>query len=311
MSLTVALQMDPPGGINPASDTTMLLALEAQKRGHTLHYYAADTLHVKDGDIRTSMACITFRDQLTDWHTLKSHASVSLKDIDVVLMRQDPPFHMGYITATYLLERAMPETFVTNHPGAVRNNPEKLFPLEFPEFTPPTLIGQDIDAVKEFLKTHKKIVLKPLYGFGGHSVFVLEEGGANIAALLETLSLQKEPLVAQAFLPAISDGDRRVIFIDGKVVACFARLTAEDDIRANMRVGGKPAKAELTTRQSACSEALGPVLKERGLLLAGVDFIGDHLIEINITCPTGLRAANKLYGTTLEKAFWDAVESKL
>lgn len=311
MSLAIALQMDPPGSINPASDSTMLLALEAQRRGHTLFYYGAPELSLTKGEVRAPLRPIAFRDQLTDWFTMEAPSLTPLSGMDVVLMRQDPPFDMGYITATYLLEQVTEHTFVTNHPASVRNHPEKLFPLEFRDFTPPTLLGTTPADILPFLEHHRKIVLKPLYGFGGHGVFVLEQDGPNLHALLESFSVSGEPFVVQMFLPEISDGDRRALFIDGQMVAMFARLPAKGDIRANMRVGGTPAPAAATPRQHACCEAIGAVLKERGILLAGVDFIGDYLIEVNITCPTGLRAANKLYGLQLEKTFWDALEAQL
>lgn len=308
MAWRVALQMDPPERLNPAGDSTLVLALEAQRRGHTIWWYPADSLCWRDGLLWTEQARrIRFFDDASRWFEQDSVETLRLNEVDVVLMRQDPPFDMGYLTATYLLERIHPHTFVTNHPFHVRNAPEKLFPLLFTDAMPPTLITHDAVAIRRFLSEQGDIVVKPLYGYGGHAVFHLNGQSGNVEAILETLLAQPEALVAQRFLPEVTEGDRRVVMIDGQVAGLLGRLPAVGEIRANLRVGGMAAEATLTPRQQEICARLGPALRERGILLAGVDFIGDWLTEINITSPTGLRALKQLYGTTPEADFWDAV----
>ena len=309
MALRVALQMDPPESFNPRGDSTIVLALEAQRRGHQLWWYRAGSLCWREGRLWSPSARpIRFFDDVTHWFEQDAPAPLTLNEMDVVLMRQDPPFDMAYLTATYLLERIHPQTLVVNDPYHVRNAPEKLIPLLFADCMPPTLITQDADAIRDFLIEQGDIVVKPLYGYGGHAVFRLSGQTGNTEAILETLLSRPEPLVAQRFLPEVTEGDRRVILIDGQVAGLLGRLPAEGEIRANLRVGGTAARAQLTPRQKAICERIGPELKSRGLLLAGVDFIGDWLTEINLTSPTGLRAIKQLDGTTPEVDFWDAVE---
>ncbi len=304
--MRVAIQMDPIGSINPKSDTTLLLGAEACARGYEVYYYTPEKLHWKNG-VKADAHRITLRMDEKNYHELGEIHNLNLSTMDVILLRQDPPFDMGYMTTTYLLER-LNKTLVVNDPFHVRNNVEKLFPLQFPEFIPPTLVTSQADDIKTFYKEHGDIVIKPLYGFGGHSIFRIGKDGTNLNALTEMLSNNpREPLVAQKFLPEVATGERRIVMIHGKVEGVFGRIPADQEIRSNMRVGGTPAKAELTKRQRELCEALGPVLLEKGLLLAGVDMIGDYLTEINITSPTGLQALKKLYGATPEKTFWDGV----
>jgi glutathione synthase len=311
MALRVALQMDPPERLNPKGDSTVVLALEAQQRGHALWWYPADSLCWRDDRLWTPKARpIQFFEGRDVWYEQQPHETLCLNEVDVVLMRQDPPFDMGYLTATYLLERIHPHTLVANDPFHVRNAPEKLFPLMFADCMPPTLITHEASVIRDFLAEQGDIVVKPVYGFGGHAVFRLNAQSGNIEAILETLLALSEPLVAQRFLPEVRDGDRRVVLIDGKVAGLLGRIPAEGEIRANLRVGGAAAKVTLTPRQQEICDRLTPELQARGLLFAGVDFIGDWLTEINITSPTGLRALKELYGTTPEAVFWDAIERK-
>lgn len=308
MALAVAIQMDPLATLRPQTDTSLLLAEEAMRRGHTVHYYTPSQLRLESGLLRADARELVFDGQ---WREGAAEA-LALDDADVVLMRQDPPFDMAYITATYLLESLKGKALVVNDPAAVRNHPEKLFPLQFPQFVPPTLITRDMDAIRAFHREQKEIVLKPLYAFGGQGVFHIGRDARNLEALLEQwLATSREPLLAQLFLPEVSRNERRIVLIDGKVAGAFARTPAEGEIRSNMRVGGEAVAAELTARQRVIAEEVGEACRVRGLLLVGLDVIGDYLTEINVTSPTGLRALKKLYGTTPECDFWDAVEAKL
>jgi glutathione synthase len=302
--------MDPPERLNPQGDSTLVLALEAQRRGHALWWYPADSLCWREGRLWTPRARPIRFAEGEHWYEQNAPESLCLNEVDVVLMRQDPPFDMGYLTATYLLERIHPQTLVVNDPFHVRNAPEKLFPLMFADAMPPTLIAQEVGAIRDFLAEQGDIVVKPLYGYGGHAVFRLHATSDNVEAILETLLARPEPLVAQRFLPEVAEGDRRVVMIDGQVTGLLGRIPAAGEIRANLRVGGSAAAAALTPRQQAICTRLGPELQARGLLFAGVDFIGDWLTEINLTSPTGLRALKQLYGTTPEADFWQAVERK-
>ncbi len=309
MALRVAIQMDPIGSIKPESDSTLLLGREAQTRGHELYYYTPDKLSWRDGNITAAAQRITFHADPAHYYDLGETLSLDLKTMDVVLLRQDPPFHMAYISTTYMLEQLHPKTLVVNNPASVRNHAEKLLPALFREFTPPTLVTADASEIAHFRAEHKDIVIKPLYGFGGHSVLRLKPGDDNFHALMEMLFAEsKEPWVVQPFLPEVKSEERRIILIDGTFAGMIGRIPAEGEIRANMRIGGTPVKAELTKRQREICEALGPVLKEKGLIFAGIDVIGDWLTEINITSPTGLAPINRLYGKKLETDIWDAIE---
>jgi glutathione synthase len=309
MTIRVAIQMDPIDSINPHSDSTLLLGSEAQRRGHEIFYYTPDKLTYRDGAIRARAHAIEFFDNHELYYKLGEESPLDLKTMDVVLLRQDPPFDMAYITTTYLLEQLTPETLVVNDPASVRNHPEKLFPTLLSEFMPPTLISADIKEIEEFYKEHKDIILKPLYGYGGHSVLHLKNGDDNFKPLMEMLfATSKEPLIAQLFLPEVKSRDTRIILIDGEIGGAVGRIPESGNIRANMRVGGSGVKAELSPRQIEICEALRQPLKDKGLIFVGLDVIGDYLTEINITSPTTLRIANSLNGTNLERNIWDAIE---
>ncbi len=308
MTKIIAIQADPVAGLNRLSDSTLMLAEEAQARGFSLHWYAPQQLSLRQG-VPVAQAQPFFLTQGDAWYRLETASALPLQEVDVVLMRQDPPFDMAYLTATYMLERLPGSTQVVNHPTEVRNNPEKLFPLTFSEFTPPTLISADVTDIRAFHREHEEIVLKPLYSFGGRAVFHIRKDGSNLEALLEMMfTSTPEPLIAQRFLPEVTTGERRIVLINGEVAGVFGRLPAKGEIRSNLRIGGTPVACELTPRQRAICEAVGPVLKKKGLLLAGLDTIGDWLTEINVTSPTGLRAIASLYGTNPAALFWDALE---
>jgi len=312
MTLHIAIQMDPLESINPTHDTTLRIGLEAQTRGHALWHYTPDQLSWREGKITAEAQRVTFFAGEERYHEFTEKTLLDLNEMDVVLLRQDPPFNMAYITTTYLLERLQPKTLVVNNPASVRDWPEKWLPVLFKEFMPPTLVSADVKAIEDFRRAHKDIVVKPFYGFGGHDVFRIPPEEKNAATLIaKALPKTKEPVMVQKFLPEVKDQDRRILIIDGEVAGIFGRIPTEGDIRANIRLGGTPVKAEITPRQRQICDALAPVLKEKGLLLAGIDVIGNFLTEVNITSPTGFAAANRLYSTKLEKKFWDAVEKRL
>jgi glutathione synthase len=311
MGLRVALQMDPMTAINPASDSTLLLGLEAQKRGHTLFHYTPDKLTYNGGNITARGNKVTLYSDPKRFHAMGKDEILDLKTMDVVLLRQDPPFDMAYITTTHILEM-LPKTLVVNDPASVRDNPEKLFPTLFKKFAPPTLITADVSEIEKFRKTHKDIVIKPLYGHGGHGVFRIAPDDGNLGALLESMFEQSNtPCVVQKFLPEVKDKERRIILIDGKYAGIVGRIPAAGEIRSNFRVGGTAAKVKPTKRQLEICEAIGPTLKKKGLIFVGLDVIGDWLNEINITSPTGLAPINRLYGEKLEVEIWNAIETRL
>lgn len=312
MSLNVAIQMDAPERLSPKGDSTIIIAMEAQERRHSLSYYHHSSLQLLNNVLYADVAPITFRDPSThaDWFDLGEASRQSLHDVDVVLMRQDPPFDMHYITATHLLEHIHPDTLVVNDPFHVRNCPEKIFPILFSDYMPETLITASHDAILAFLEEHGDIIIKPLHGHGGYGIFRLRKDGDNTLSLLEMLEQQGEgAMMAQRFLPEVADGDRRIILIDGKVEGVLGRIPDEGEIRANFRVGGTAAEAALTPKQREICDVIGPELKKRGLIFVGLDVIGDWLTEINVTSPTGLRGVKDLYGTTPEASIWDAIES--
>lgn len=309
--MKIAVQLDHPATLKAKTDTSFMLMEEATRRGHTVFYYEAPQLSWKAGAVSAPLTAITVDMTKSPVWTTGETAHTNLSEIDVVLMRQDPPFDMAYITATHLLEQLPNHVHVWNNPASVRNAPEKLSVMGFAQFMPPTLISRDPAAIMSFAAEHEAIVAKPLYGFGGRSVFKFARGDSNLETLLEQWSESSaEPLMWQQFRPEVKDSDRRVIFMDGKIAAVFGRAPAEHSIRANMRVGGTPVKAELTPKQLSICEALSPFLCTQGLMLAGIDLIGDYLTEINVTSPTGLRAVQWLYGINLAETFWDTVESK-
>jgi len=312
MTLNVAVQMDHIAGINIAGDSTFALMLEAARRGHTLFHYTPDRLTMHDGRIEARVEPVTVRDLKGDHYALGPAERADLSGMDVVLLRQDPPFDMAYITTTHLLQRIHPATLVVNDPAEVRNAPEKLFVTEFPELMPPTLIARDPEEIRRFRKEHGDIIIKPLYGNGGAGVFRLAEGDQNLAALLEIFATAfREPHVVQRYLPAVRKGDKRIILIDGEPVGAINRVPAEGESRSNMHVGGRPEPTELTPREREICARIGPELKRRGFIFVGIDVIGDYLTEINVTSPTGIREVRRFGGADIAALFWDAVEDRV
>ncbi|PCJ68849.1 MAG: glutathione synthase [Rhodobiaceae bacterium] len=312
MSLDVVIQMDPIGAIDIEGDSTFAMGLEAQARGHKLSYYEPRHLSMLDGRVYAKMKPITLRRELGNHVDEGEESVVDLASTDVVLMRQDPPFDMSYITATHLLEKVHGQTLVVNDPAHVRNAPEKLFVTEFEGVMPPTLITSDEDEIKAFRKEYKDIILKPLYGNGGAGVFLLREGDQNLSSLLELFThLYREPIIAQQYLPDVRAGDKRIILVDGKAVGALNRVPAEGESRSNMHVGGRPEKSELTKREHEICEQIGPALKERGLIFVGIDVIGDYLTEINVTSPTGIQEIARFGGADISSLIWDAIEGRL
>ncbi len=312
MSLKVAVQMDPIQRINIKGDSTFALLLEAQKRGHKLSYYTPDRLALLNGRVFATVESLSVRDQTGDHFTLKASRRAALAEFDVVLLRQDPPFDMAYISSTHLLERIHPKTLVVNDPASVRNAPEKLFVTEFPDLMPPTLLTRDLAEIKAFRAEHKDIVIKPLYGHGGGAVFRISQDDLNFGSLYDMFSVTfREQWVVQKFLPDVKKGDKRILLVDGEFAGAVNRIPAADDLRSNMVRGGAPAATELTKREQEICTRLAPSLRERGLLFAGIDVIGDWLTEINVTSPTGIRAVKNLGGPDAAALIWDKIEAKL
>ena len=314
MSLRVAVQMDPLERINFEADSTFAIMLGAQARGHSLFHYPAEWLSLAEGRLWTMAHPVTVQRVAGDHYKLGEPQLLDLgRDVDVVLMRQDPPFDLGYITATHLLERIQGETLVVNDPASVRNAPEKVWVLDFARFMPPTVITRSLGLARKFLAEHGEIVVKPLHGFAGGSVFRVGRDGANLASLIELFNrAYREPHVLQKFLPEIAEGDKRIVFVDGEVAGAVNRIPGEGEIRSNLAVGGKAAKTELTEREQEICAALGPELKRRGLLFVGIDVIGGRwLTEINVTSPTGIVAIDRFNGTDTPALLWQAIEGKL
>jgi len=312
MTLSVAVQMDHISGISIAGDSTFALMLEATRRGHSLFHYTPERLAMRDGRVEARVEPVSVRDLKGDHFSLGSPEIVDLSGMDVVLLRQDPPFDMAYITTTHLLERLHPDTLVVNDPAEVRNAPEKLFVTLFPELMPPTLITRDAEEIHRFRKEHGDIIIKPLYGNGGAGVFRLTEGDQNLASLLEIFSTAfREPHVVQRYLPAVRKGDKRIILIEGEPVGAINRVPAEGESRSNMHVGGRPEPTELTARERDICAAIGPELRRRGFTFVGIDVIGDVMTEINVTSPTGIREVKRFGGADIAALFWDAVEERL
>jgi glutathione synthase len=311
MSLNVAVQMDPIARINVKGDSTFALLLEAQARGHRLSYYTPDRLAMRDGQVFASVEPLNVRDEPGDHFTLGPAHRAELKEFDVVLLRQDPPFDLAYITSTHLLERIQPSTLVVNDPAHVRNAPEKVFVTEFPELMPPTLITRDFSEIKAFRAEHGDMVMKPLYGHGGGAVFRITRDDLNFGSLYDMFAATfREQWVVQKFLPAVKAGDKRIILVDGEFAGAVNRIPAADDLRSNMVRGGAAAATQLTERERHICERLGPALRQRGLLFVGIDVIGDFITEINVTSPTGIRAIKNLGGPDIAKAIWDKIEQK-
>ena len=312
MSLKVALQMDPIESVNIDADSTFRLAEAAQARGHRLWEYAPDNLVWRDGRVLAHARTVEVRRERGNHVTLGERADIDLADMDVVWLRQDPPFDMGYITTTHILEQLPRTTLVANDPFWVRNSPEKLLVLQFPDLIPPTVIARDLATLRSFKHEHGDIILKPLYGNGGAGVFRLDPQDRNLAALWELFAtLSREPLIAQKYLPAVSQGDKRVILVDGEPVGAINRVPPEGETRSNMHAGGRPQPAKLTERDREICAAIGPTLRERGQIFVGIDVIGDYLTEINVTSPTGIQELERFDGIDVAGQIWDAVERRL
>ena len=311
MPLKIAIQMDPIDAIDINADSSFRIAEEAQARGHSLFYYTPDKLAYEEGRVTARGWPLTVRRQEGDHFDLGELVSVDLSDFDVVWLRQDPPFDMGYITTTHILDRIHPETMVVNDPFWVRNYPEKLLVLDYPDLTPPTTIARDLDTLKAFKDRHQDIILKPLYGNGGAGVFRLGPDDRNLNSLHELFAgINNEPLIAQKFLPDVSRGDKRVIIIDGEPVGAINRVPAKGETRSNMHVGGRPEKVALDDRDREICAAIGPLLREKGQIFVGIDVIGGYLTEINVTSPTGIQELERFDGINVAGAIWDAIEAR-
>ena len=311
MSLKVAVQMDPIGAVDIDADSTFRLSEEAQARGHTLFYYHVDDLAWNEGRVEASGWDLTVRREKGNHFTLGERRVVDLATQDVVLLRQDPPFDMSYITNTHLLERIHPQTLVVNDPFWVRNCPEKLLVLDFADLSPPTMIARSLEHIRAFREKHGDMILKPLYGNGGAGVFKLAHGDSNLNSLHELFSgINREPLIAQQFLPAVEKGDKRVILVDGEPVGAINRVPSKGETRSNMHVGGRPEKIALDDRDREICARIGPTLKERGLIFVGIDVIGGLLTEINVTSPTGIQELQRFDGTNVAALIWEAIERR-
>ncbi|MDC1254908.1 glutathione synthase [Paracoccaceae bacterium] len=311
MSLKVAIQMDPIELVDIDADSTFRLAEEAQIRGHELFYYTPNKLILENGIVFAKGSKLKVKRVKGDHFTLEKEILVNLNDFDVVWLRQDPPFDMGYITYTHMLDRLGSNTLVVNDPFWVRNYPEKLLVLNFPDLTPPTVIARDITALKEFKEKHKDIIIKPLYGNGGAGVFRLGPDDKNISSLHELFSgINNEPLIAQKFLPDVSKGDKRIILVDGEPVGAINRVPAKGETRSNMHVGGRPEKIELSQRDLEICARIGPLLKEKGQIFVGIDVIGNWLTEINVTSPTGIQELERFNKENIAELIWEAIEKR-
>ena len=311
MTLKIAIQMDPIGPINIDADSTFRIAEEAQKRGHALFYYTPDRLAWQEGRVTARGWPLEVRRVKGDHFSLGEETEVDLADWDVVWLRQDPPFDMGYITTTHLLEHLSPRTLVVNDPFWVRNSPEKLLVLRFPDLHPPTCVARDLATLRAFKHRHGDIILKPLYGNGGAGVFRLDPNDRNLSALHELFtSMSREPLIAQKFLPEVTQGDKRIILVDGEAAGAINRVPQAGETRSNMHVGGRPERAALTDRDREICARIGPVLKEKGQVFVGIDVIGGWLTEINVTSPTGIQELDRFDGTNTAARIWDAIEAR-
>jgi glutathione synthase len=311
MPLNVAVQMDHISRLNIRGDSTFALMLEAARRGHALFHYTPDRLSLRDGRVEARVEPVEVRDIEGSHYTLGEAEAADLSTFDVVLLRQDPPFDMGYITTTHILERIHPKTLVVNDPAHVRNAPEKLFVTEFTELTPPTLISRDRREILAFREAHGDIIVKPLYGNGGAGVFRIAGGDENLAALLEIFEdVYREPFVIQRYLPDVRKGDKRIILVEGEPVGIINRVPAAGEARSNMHVGGRPEPVEMTERDREICAAIGPTLRARGLIFVGIDVIGQYLTEINVTSPTGIREVKRFGGADIAALVWDAIEAR-
>src|SRR6201987_36258 len=311
MNLNVAVQMDPISRINIRGDSTFALLLEAQKRGHGLSYYTPDKLSLVGDELFAPVQVLTVRDEPGDHFTLGEPRREPLNAFDVVLLRQDPPFDLAYITSTHFLERIHPKTLVVNDPASVRNKPEKLFVMNFPKLMPPTLISRDLDEINAFRDTHGAVVMKPLHGHGGAAVFRIMPNYMNFGSFYDMFAVTfNEPWVIQRFQPEVKHGDKRIILVDGEFAGAVNRVPAADDLRSNMVRGGAAQATEVTAREREICTTIGPALRERGLLFAGIDVIDGSLTEINVTSPTGIRAVARLGGPDVAAKIWDTIDAK-
>lgn len=309
--MKIAFQMDPIGNVDINADSSFRLAEEAQAQGHTLFFYGPDYLAYQEGCITARGHDFTVKRVQGDHVELGPMREVDLADFDVVWLRQDPPFDMHYITSTHLLDRLAPGTLVVNDPFWVRNYPEKLMVLDFPDLTPPTTVSRDLDTIKAFKDKHGDVIVKPLYGNGGTGVFLLNKEDRNLSSLFEMFTgFSREPLIVQKFLPAVSKGDKRVILVDGECVGAINRVPAAGETRSNMHVGGRPEKVGLTDRDLEICARIGPLLKEKGQVFVGIDVIGEYLTEINVTSPTGIQELERFDGVNIAGKIWDAIEAK-
>ncbi len=312
MTLRVAVQMDPIQSINIFADSTFIMALEAQERGHSLWTYTPDDLFLDNGTVKANGKKISLRYEENNHVTFHQEACLNIKDFDVVLLRQDPPFDMHYLTTTYLLEMVQSDVLIVNNPTAVRNFPEKIFSTHFGQITPPTLISRSPKEIHLFRAQYQDIIIKPLYGNGGVGVFHITPENENLSTLLELFfSTSREPLITQKYLPEIRNGDKRIILIDGSPVGAINRIPPAQEVRANMHVGGVAEKCDLTEHDKAICAAIGPTLKDNGLIFAGIDVIGEYLTEINVTSPTGIQEINRFDDLKVEKTLWDVIESSI
>ncbi len=308
----IAIQMDPIADIEVAGDSSFALLLEAQVRGHDIFYYRPDNLSLRDGAVVARGASLRVADEEGAHFELGDMRQQNLAELDVVLLRQDPPFDMNYITTTHLLERIHPKTLVVNDPAHVRNAPEKLFVFDYPDLMPPTLVTRNIADVQAFRAEYKDIIIKPLYGNGGAAVFRLKLDDSNLAALVETFQeMAPEPFMVQQFRPEVAKGDKRIILVDGEIAGAINRVPPKGETRSNMHIGGKPEAAKLTGREEEICGALAPELKRRGLIFTGIDVIGDYLTEINVTSPTGIRQIKAFGGPDIAAMIWDVVDDKV
>ena len=311
MTLKIACQMDPIDSIDVPGDSTLAMLLAAQDRGHDIFYYTPQNLSLRDGRLLARGATLTVRDEPGNHFDLSNHRVVDLSDLDVVLLRQDPPFDMGYITTTHMLERIHPKTLVVNDPAHVRNAPEKIFVLDFEDLMPATLVTRNLEDVKAFREEFKDIIVKPLYGNGGAAVFRLQPGDNNLASLVELFQQGwREPFMVQQYRPEVREGDKRIILVDGEVAGIINRVPAPDEARSNMHVGGRAEAVALTDRDLEICAALAPELRRRGLIFTGIDVIGPYLTEINVTSPTGIREVKKFGGADIAVMLWECIEAK-
>ncbi len=311
MGLQIAYQMDPIETVNIDADSTFRIALEAQTRGHRNFVYSPEKLVFREGRVLALAREVTLQRVKGAHVTFQDEALIDLAAMDVVWLRQDPPFDMGYITTTHLLDMIHPKTLVVNDPFWVRNYPEKLLVLQFPELTPPTMIARDLGTIRAFKDRHGDVILKPLYGNGGAGVFRLDPNDRNLASLHELFTtMSREPLIVQKYLPAVSKGDKRIILVDGEAIGAINRVPAVGETRSNMHVGGRPEKIGLTARDREICAAIGPLLREKGQIFVGIDVIGDYLTEINVTSPTGLQELERFDGTNGAALIWEAIEAR-